>query len=84
MSFGRLVREAQRRQQLLAFIVLDNPDESILDMQSVAFEGGAPKFTRYLDTFPFPYYILLSKVSELPRTLGDMLRQWLELLQRHE
>eukprot|EP00850_Spirogloea_muscicola_P001971 SM000007S20931 [mRNA] locus=s7:964636:998915:+ [translate_table: standard] len=74
-SLRRRVREAMSRRQLLAFIVLDNPNDSILDMQSVSFAGGRPTFTKYLDTFPFPYYILLNDIEALPRTLADLLRQ---------
>lgn len=29
----------------------------------------------YLDSFPFPYYIVLRDIEALPRTLGDVLRQ---------
>eukprot|EP00897_Mesotaenium_endlicherianum_P007207 jgi/Mesen1/6514/ME000332S05520 len=80
-SLKRCIREAMSRRQLVAFIVLDNPEESILDMQSVSFTGGAPKFTKYLDTFPFPYYILLRDIGALPQTLANLLRQWFELMQ---
>ena len=34
---------------------------------------------RYLDGFPFPFYILLRDIASLPRTLADLLRQWFEL-----
>ena len=81
-SLRRRIREAMDRKQLLAFLVLDNPRESILDMQSVSFSNGAPSFTKYLDSFPFPYYILLQDIESLPRTLADLLRQWFELTQR--
>eukprot|EP00850_Spirogloea_muscicola_P002909 SM000011S19087 [mRNA] locus=s11:783175:828718:+ [translate_table: standard] len=81
-SLRRRVREAMSRRQLLAFIVLDNPKDSILDMQSVSFAGGGPTFTKYLDTFPFPYYILLNDIEALPRTLADLLRQYFELMER--
>lgn len=81
-SLRRCVRDAMNRKQLLAFLVLDNPQESILDMQSVSFSNGAPTFSKYLDSFPFPYYILLRDIESLPRTLADLLRQWFELMQR--
>lgn len=81
-SLRRCIREATNRKQLLAFLVLDNPKESILDVQSVSFtSGAAPVFSNYLDDFPFPYYILLRDIESLPRTLGDLLRQWFELMQ---
>ena len=39
-SLKRCIREAQRRQQLVAFIVLDNPQESLLDMKVGQGERG--------------------------------------------
>ncbi|XP_024535665.1 midasin [Selaginella moellendorffii] len=80
-SLRRCVRDALSRRQLLAFLVLDNPQESLLDMQSVTFANGAPMFSKYLDTFPFPYYVILKDIEALPRTLADLLRQWFELMQ---
>ena len=64
---------------LLAFIVLDNPASSVLDMQSVSFVQGKPVLSKYIDTFPFPLYIVLRDIAALPQTLADLLRQWIEL-----
>ena len=64
---------------LLAFIILDNPAASLLDMKAVSFANGQPSFTQYLDTFPFPFYILLRDLAALPATLASLLRQWFEL-----
>ncbi|KAH9296173.1 hypothetical protein KI387_039761, partial [Taxus chinensis] len=74
-SLNRCVRDAISRKQLLAFIVLDNAEESIMNVQSVSFTGGVPTFSKYLDSFPFPYYIILKNIEALPRTLADLLRQ---------
>jgi midasin len=52
---------------------------SLLDMQSVRFVGGRPVLERYLDSFPFPFYIVLRDIAALPATLADLLRQWFEL-----
>ena len=52
---------------------------SLMDMQTVSFVNGKPVFTKYMDAFPFPYYVLLRDVSGLPRTLAGLLRQWFEL-----
>eukprot|EP00198_Chlamydomonas_reinhardtii_P014222 XP_001703559.1 predicted protein [Chlamydomonas reinhardtii] len=80
-SLHAAVREAAaKRGVCLAFIVLDTPGNSLLDMQSVSFgPGGKPVFTKYLDSFPFPYYIVLKDIAALPATLADLLRQWFEL-----
>jgi midasin len=72
------MRKLERRGLLVAFIVLD-PGGSLLEMQSVSFVGGKPLFTSYLDSFPFPFFTIVSEVATLPRTLCDLLRQWFEL-----
>jgi len=77
------VREAaEKRGVCLAFIALDSAAAPLAEMQTVAFAGGKPVFTRYLDAFPFPYYILLRDIAALPRTLADLLRQWMEMSAR--
>ena len=35
------------------------PALPLLCMQTVSFVGGKPVFARYMDSFPFPYYIVL-------------------------
>ena len=77
-------RLAERPGLLLAFIVLDDPRRSLLDLQTVSFApqpGGAagPTFSRYLDTFPFPYYALVRELARLPAALADLLKQFFEL-----
>lgn len=64
---------------LIVFVLLDTDKESVLDLQSVTFEDGKPVFKRYLDAFPFPYYVVLRDIEHLPRLLADVLRQWLAL-----
>lgn len=48
-------------------------------IQTVSFVGGKPVFAKYMDSFPFPFYIVLRETAALPRTLADLLRQWFEL-----
>ena len=43
-----------QRGLLVAFIVLDNPKNSLLNMQSVSFTNRKPVMKKYLDSFPFP------------------------------
>lgn len=78
-ALRKAARDAASRPGVLyAFIILDNPENSILDMQSVSFVNGKPVFTKYIDTFPFPFYIVLRDMASLPQTLADLLRQWFE------
>ncbi|KAL0028971.1 hypothetical protein WJX77_009058 [Trebouxia sp. C0004] len=79
-SLQRVVAEASSKKGVLyAFIVLDNPASSLLDMQTVSFANGKPVFNKYIDSFPFPFYVVLRDIAALPHTLANLLRQWFEL-----
>ena len=79
-ALRRQMREmSQKRGLLVAFIVLDNPKASVLDMQTVSFASGKPEFAKYLDTFPFPFYTLVQDIARLPAVISDLLRQWFEI-----
>ncbi|XP_050232290.1 midasin isoform X2 [Mercurialis annua] len=79
------VRDFLSQKRMVAFLLLDSPQESIMDQMEASFVGEGDKktlkFAKYLDSFPFPYYIVLRNIQELPRTLADLLRQWFELMQ---
>lgn len=64
---------------LVAFIILDSPQQSLIDMATVHFENGQPQFRKYLDDFPFPLYIVLNDITSLPVTLADLLKQWFQV-----
>ena len=80
-ALAKVMREfGNQKGVLIAFIILDNPDKSLLDMKSVSFEKGKPKMTKYLDSFPFPYYVVVQESNQLPSTISDLLRQWIEMV----
>ncbi|TKA63084.1 hypothetical protein B0A55_13097 [Friedmanniomyces simplex] len=91
-SIRQLVRQAQEERIMVVFIVVDaaaqkaqaagGPKQSILDLQTAEFakdEAGEMqlKMVKYLDTFPFNYYLIVRDVQELPAVLAGALRQWL-------
>lgn len=80
-NLKRCVRDFLSKKRLVAFLLLDSPQESIMDLMEASFSGGDIRFSKYLDSFPFPYYIVLKNIEALPRTLADLLRQWFELMQ---
>ncbi|KAK6501632.1 hypothetical protein TWF481_012334 [Arthrobotrys musiformis] len=55
---------------------------SILDMKEATFtdqgDGKGPKLQvkRYMDTFPFNYYLIIRRIEDLPGMLSTALRQW--------
>lgn len=79
----RLVRQAQEEHIMIIFVIVDAllKEESIVDMSQAVFEededgSSKLKIKRYLDGFPFPYYLVVSDVKELPNVLAQALRQW--------
>ncbi|XP_073015322.1 midasin-like isoform X1 [Primulina eburnea] len=75
------VRDILSPKRMVAFLLIDSPNESIIDRPEYTFEGSEVKLSRYLDSFPFPFYVVLKNIEALPRTLADLLRQWFELMQ---
>lgn len=81
-----LLRKAEEKRVLMVFVVLDalsgsaSSANSILTLttaQEVWVNGRREiQLKRYLDTFPFPYYIVLRKVEALPDVLSEMLREF--------
>ncbi|XP_067947566.1 midasin-like [Watersipora subatra] len=77
------VRQALNSGIFLVFVIIDNPNskDSILDIKMPVFSGtGPPQIKSYMDSFPFPFYVILRDINSLPNTLGDALRQWFELV----
>ena len=59
------------------------PSTSILDLTSATFEPDPMndgemklKIKRYLEGFPFPYYLVVRDIRELPGVLGTALKGW--------
>ncbi|KAI9712029.1 MAG: hypothetical protein M1820_001738 [Bogoriella megaspora] len=81
----RLLRQAQEEKIMVVFVIVDAVTEgkkqSILELQEVDFgvNGNGDMEVRrqkYLDTFPFQYYLIVRDVAELPSVLAGALRQW--------
>ncbi|KAK3671964.1 AAA ATPase midasin [Recurvomyces mirabilis] len=90
-SIRQLVRQAHEERIMVVFIVVDaaaqkaeasgGPKQSILDLQTAEFvkdQAGEMRLNmvKYLDTFPFDYYLIVRDVQELPAVLAGALRQW--------
>ncbi|XP_071447069.1 midasin [Hetaerina americana] len=77
------VRRAQDSGIFTVFVIVDNPEsmDSIMDIRMPIFKGGKVLgITSYLDSFPFPFYLILRDINALPGVLSDALRQWFELV----
>ncbi|RMJ23781.1 hypothetical protein PHISP_05349 [Aspergillus sp. HF37] len=84
-TIRRLVRQALEERIMIVFIIVDAvKGSSILDLSQASFEpdveGGTGemklKMKRYLEGFPFPYYLVVRDVRELPAVLATALKQW--------
>ena len=85
-SVARWTREALSRGQLLVLIVVDSAEssKSILNLKSVTYPNGKMRISEYLDDFPFPYYVVLQHIEQMPEVIADALRQWFEMIRRCE
>jgi midasin len=83
----RLLREALEERIMMVFVIVDDvrnkkKGESVMDLKEAKFVKDEStgvskvKVERYLDTFPFQYYLIVSDVKELPGILATLLRQW--------
>ncbi|KAH8705746.1 putative midasin [Talaromyces proteolyticus] len=85
-TIRRLVRQAQEERIMIVFIILDAAKgSSILDLTQASFEPDDSaigtgemklKMKRYLEGFPFAYYLVVRDVRELPAILAMALKQW--------
>ncbi|CAG8763517.1 5077_t:CDS:1, partial [Dentiscutata heterogama] len=75
-----LVRKATEAQIMVVFIIVDKKSEkdSIISMNHVKYKSVNGLMTlsmeRYLNTFPFEYYVVLRDINALPEILADTLR----------
>lgn len=80
----RLLREAMEERIMVVFIIMDDTGnkkgDSVLELKEAKFvsEGGESRVVieRYLDTFPFQYYLIVHQLEELPSALAGLLRTW--------
>jgi len=69
------VRAARLRGIFMVFVILEaeTTGESVLDIRKYDHEGNLKP---YMEHFPFPFYIILRDLKQLPQVLADVLRQW--------
>ena len=81
-TIRKLVRQAQEERIMIVFVIVDAlRGSSIMDMSQATFEPDEDgqmklRMRRYLDDFPFGYYLVVGNVRELPGVLATALRQW--------
>lgn len=88
-SVTSLVTLAAEKRIMTVFIVLDTRKErdSIAKMATVSYATGKDgesilKMEKYMDTFPFEYYIILRDITGLPQVLAETLRQYFSFVNK--
>lgn len=81
----RLLREALEERIMVVFIIMDDSStkkgDSVLELKEARFAKEADGSSRvvierYLDTFPFQYYLIVHNLEDLPGALAGLLRTW--------
>ncbi|SNX87533.1 related to MDN1 - Huge dynein-related AAA-type ATPase (midasin) [Melanopsichium pennsylvanicum] len=72
-----------------ARVAPQQPRSSILEMTNASYHTDANgrlqlRMERYMDTFPFDYYVVVREVEALPEVLSATLRQWVEKIRETE
>ncbi|KAF7547787.1 hypothetical protein G7Z17_g7485 [Cylindrodendrum hubeiense] len=83
-SIRRQLREAMEERVMIVFIIMDDTEkkkgDSVLELKEAKFvrDGAESRVVieRYLDTFPFQYYLIVHHLDELPSALAGLLRTW--------
>ena len=77
----RQVRLAHEQGRMAVVVILDPRPEasSIVRLKTVTQLDGKLMVHNYLDTFPFPYYVVIRRLNDLPSVVADALRQWFAL-----
>ncbi|ODV63681.1 AAA family ATPase midasin [Ascoidea rubescens DSM 1968] len=86
-SIQRMVRRCKEEKIMVVFVIIDSRSsdsssgkESILEMSQVRYvmNNGTTslKINKYLDSFPFEFYVVVRNISELPEMLSIILRQY--------
>uniref|UniRef100_A0A1I8PDS0 Midasin n=1 Tax=Stomoxys calcitrans TaxID=35570 RepID=A0A1I8PDS0_STOCA len=83
MKVKNSIKLARLQRIFLVYIIIDNPDNknSILDIQTMEMlPDKSINIKSYLDEFPFPYYVIVRDLNQLPLVLSEAMRQWFELV----
>ncbi|XP_055612031.1 midasin [Uranotaenia lowii] len=78
------VKLARLQRIFIVYVIIDNPENkhSIMDIRVPLFTADRNEIVMqsYLDVFPFPYYVIVRDLGQLPLVLSDAMRQWFELV----
>ncbi|ESO00908.1 hypothetical protein HELRODRAFT_82429 [Helobdella robusta] len=74
------VKLATERGIFIVFIIVDTKSSILSIRNPIVDERQQIRLEPYMDSFPFPYYVIIRDVTNIPQTMADALRQWFELV----
>lgn len=72
------VRAARASRIFIVFLVLDAKDNTYSFYDTLVYEEGVMK--PLVESFPFPFFLVVRDIDTLPDALATALRQWFELV----
>ncbi|PJF18979.1 putative midasin [Paramicrosporidium saccamoebae] len=74
-NLAQLINAGLQRRIIHVFVILD---PTVSEISHVEYRAEGIKMTKYLETFPFQFYVVLRDIHALPLVLADAIRQWFE------
>lgn len=61
------------------FLIIDNNEKSIMDIKIAKFDAdGNINLIPYMEHFPFPFYVIINNITQLPSAISQAIQQWFE------
>ncbi|EAA22672.1 Drosophila melanogaster SD07158p-related [Plasmodium yoelii yoelii] len=58
----------------------DNKAQSIFNLKQTFYKNNKLEIVPYLHDFPFPYFVVVNDINDIPSMTCDIIRQWFEVL----
>jgi midasin len=85
LRIHRMTRDMIEENILPVLLIVDHNEDgrdSILNTRTVEFIDGKVKTSSYLDNFPFPLYLLVQHIENLPNVFSDAIKQWFDSIRQ--
>lgn len=77
------LKRLEFQQITVLFLIIDNGEKSIMDIKIAQFKSdGSVNLIPYLEHFPFPFYVIINGIKQLPLAITNAIQQWFEFTSR--
>lgn len=73
--------DAVSRGQIIVMLIIDTNESSLVEATVWTKDN---KLKPYMEDYPFPYYIIIRDLDNLPEVLGSCLKQWFEMISQNK